>query len=268
MSRKANAFTRTVLDYYKRHGRHNLPWRATKNAYRILVSEVMLQQTQVERVIPKYRAFIRRFPTCRSLSEAPLSDVLILWQGLGYNRRAKMLHHAARECVVLHGGRVPRNLESLLALSGVGSYTASAVRVFAYNEPDRMIETNIRSAYLHHFFSGKSNVPDALVLKNISVPQGVEPRVWYAALMDYGSHLKKAHPNPSRRSATYSRQSAFKGSTREVRGALLKRIALGRVEERELCSLPFPKDRVLTQLEALLHESLISRRGKWFTLAE
>lgn len=268
MSRKAGAFAKKVLTYYKRHGRHHLPWRKTTDPYRILVSEIMLQQTQVERVIPKYQAFIRKFPTCRSLSKASLSEVLIMWQGLGYNRRAKMLQHAAKHCVVEHHGAIPRARESLLKLPGVGSYTASAVRVFAYNEPDTLIETNIRSAYIHHFFSDVKLVPDEKILSLIRIPRATEPRVWYAALMDYGSHIKKTYPNPSRRSATYVRQSPFKGSNREVRGALLKRIARGRVDERELYKLPFPKKSVLSQLHALTQESLVSRRGKWLTLAE
>jgi A/G-specific adenine glycosylase len=228
----------------------------------------MLQQTQVERVIPKYRAFIRRFPTCRSLSEAPLSDVLILWQGLGYNRRAKMLHEAAKDIRMMHKNKVPRDFTTLCALAGIGPYTASAVRVFAYNEPDKMIETNIRSAYLHHFFSGKSNVPDSLVLKKITVPVGVLPRVWYAALMDYGSYLKKMHPNPSRQSAHHVKQKPFKGSSREVRGAIVRSLTTKQSTRNELYDLPFQKESIDRELSSLTREGLISSRGDSFFLAD
>jgi A/G-specific adenine glycosylase len=194
-----------VLAYYKSHGRHHLPWRKTFDPYKILVSEMMLQQTQVDRVIPKYEAFIKKYPTAGKLAAAPLTDVLTLWSGLGYNRRAKYLWEAAS------GGT-----------KGIGPYTKAAVAVFAHNEPVVMIETNIRTVYLHHLFPKVKNIPDEKLLPYIVVPKGVEPRVWYAALMDYGSYLKQAHLNPSRRSKHHVKQKKFAGSDREVRGAILK----------------------------------------------
>ncbi len=203
---------RAVLTHYKKHGRHHLPWRKTHDPYRILVSEVMLQQTQVDRVIPKYEAFIARFPTAKKLANAELREVLSLWQGLGYNRRAKYLWEAAK----LWG------TVALEYLPGVGPYTASAVRVFAYNQPEVLIETNVRAVYLHYLFPGHSKVPDSLLTPHIRVPKGVAPRDWYAALMDYGTYLKKTVPNPSRRSASHAVQKKFKGSDREIRGAILR----------------------------------------------
>ena len=145
-------FKDTVWKYYREHGRSDLPWRKTTDPYRILVSEVMLQQTQVERVIPYYTRFLKKFPTVRALAKAPLSQVLIAWQGLGYNRRAKMLHEAAKEVVRGHGGLFPRTALELEKLPGVGPYTAHAVAAFAYNEDGICIETNIRTAVTHHFF--------------------------------------------------------------------------------------------------------------------
>jgi len=127
MSTSVQAFRTTVWNHYRRHGRHTLPWRTTTNPYRILVSEVMLQQTQVERVIPYYKTFLRAFPTVQTLAQAPLSRVLTLWQGLGYNRRAKMLHEAAKQVVAQYGGRMPHDAEALETLRGVGPYTARAV---------------------------------------------------------------------------------------------------------------------------------------------
>lgn len=165
----------------------------------------MLQQTQVDRVIPKYKAFIKKFPTAKKLARAELPDVLKLWSGLGYNRRAKYLWEAAK------GGT-----------KGIGPYTRAAVAVFAHNRPETLIETNIRAVYLHHLFPKSKKVSDQKLLPYIVVPKGVEPRVWYAALMDYGSYLKRVHPNPSRRSTHHTKQEKFKGSDRELRGAILR----------------------------------------------
>ena len=201
----------SVLAHYKSHARNHLPWRKTRDPYKILVSEIMLQQTQATRVVPKYKAFIKEFPTARALAASPLKRVLAAWSGLGYNRRAKYLWEAAR------GGT-----------RGIGPYTANAVRVFAHNEPVTMIETNIRTVYLHHLFPKAKNVPDSkLISYMISVNEevwrkGIEPRVWYAALMDYGSYLKTKYPNPSRRSAGHTKQKKFIGSDREIRGAILR----------------------------------------------
>ncbi len=203
---------RAALSHCKKYGRHNLPWRKERDPWKVLVSEVMLQQTQVDRVVPYYQKFIQLFPTPRSLARSSLARVLKVWSGLGYNRRAKYLHEVAKQW-----GRVP-----LEDLPGVGPYTANAVRVFAYNEPRSLLETNIRTVYLHHLFPHSRNVPDSKLLPYIVVPKGVEPRLWYAALMDYGAHLKSAYSNPSRRSTRYKQPAAFKGSDRQIRGAILR----------------------------------------------
>ncbi len=166
---------------------------------------MMLQQTQVDRVIPKYEAFIKKFPTAEKLARAELSDVLKLWSGLGYNRRAKYLWEAVR------GGT-----------KGIGPYTKAAVAVFAHNEPVVMIETNIRTVYLHHLFPRSKKVNDSQLVPYMVIPRGVASRTWYAALMDYGSYLKQSVPNPSRRSATHTTQKKFKGSDREIRGAIVR----------------------------------------------
>lgn len=176
----------------------------------------MLQQTQVDRVVPKFNEFLQRFPTARTLARSSLASVLREWQGLGYNRRAKYLWEAAK---LISKGDAFGNLEKL---PGVGSYTANAIRVFAYNEPRTLIETNIRAVYLYHLFPNRTKVPDSILLPYIRVPKNVEPREWYAALMDYGSHLKSIHPNPSRRSKHHTKQKKFEGSDRQIRGAILK----------------------------------------------
>lgn len=214
-------FQKAVWDYYHRNGRR-FPWRETRDPYAILVSEIMLQQTQTERVVPKFLAWLDRFPTLESLAEASLEDVLKLWIGLGYNRRARFLRDAAQVIVTEHGGRVPQKESDLDALPGIGRYTARAVAAFAFDKPSVIIETNIRAAFLWWFFPEQENIPDSDLEPFIAAAQDVPVRDWYYALMDYGSRLKKLVPNPSRRSRHHTVQSAFAGSRRQARGAILR----------------------------------------------
>ncbi len=216
----------------------------------------MLQQTQVDRVVPYFNRWMKKYPTPRALARAKLIDVLRQWSGLGYNRRAKYLHDAAKEIVAKHGGKIPRDFAALLELPGVGDYTAKAVRVFAFNEPDVLIETNVRAVFLHHFFPRSKNVSDAKLLPLIEKTlKGQVPRIWYAALMDYGSHLKAQHPNPSRRSKHHAKQSKFEGSLRQVRGAILRAHARGEnnTDLRSPYGVKFDE-----ALESLVREGLIS----------
>ena len=237
------AFRKIVLDHWKKHGRHDLPWRQTTDPYKILVSEIMLQQTQVERVIPFYMNFLQKFPSSRALAKAPLTDVLRAWSGLGYNRRAKLLQETARAVVTTHGGIFPSERDSLVALPGIGPYTAGAIRAFAFNEPGFFIETNIRTAILHHFY------PDQLRSKGIEQPgvkdadilvilkaatKGQDSREWYSALMDYGAHLKKSGVRINNKSAHYAKQSKFEGSLRQVRGAIVRELLKAPAAEREI----------------------------------
>ena len=259
---------RSVYSYYKREGRHTLPWRQTHDPYAVMVSELMLQQTQVPRVIPKYEAFMKRFPTVQSLARAELGAVLVLWQGLGYNRRAKMLHSAAR-AIVARGGVFPSTKEELVMLPGVGPYTASAILAFAYNAPTVLIETNVRTVYIHHFFVDKTGVADSELLPLIEKTMDTKnPREWYAALMDYGSHLKQTVGNVNKKSAQYVRQSKFKGSNREVRGAIVRLLAQKSPATLRtiLTETGFPKELTRAQLSALLKEGLIKKVRQRYTL--
>lgn len=266
---RERAFIRAVRAYYRKHGRHDLPWRHTTEPYKILVSETMLQQTQVPRVIPKYREFLRAFPTVRALARAPLGDVLRAWQGLGYNRRAKLLWLGAQEVVDIHHGTYPRTYQDLVRLPGVGPYTAGAVMAFAYNEPVPLIETNIRTVYLHHFFADRADVPDAALLPYIAATlDRRNPRVWYAALMDYGTHLKQTVGNVSRKSRHYTRQSSFKGSMRQLRGAILRALTAAPMTRHALHKAldGFSGRTIDEQLTALTTEGLITKRGRTFLL--
>ncbi|HXG03035.1 MAG TPA: A/G-specific adenine glycosylase [Candidatus Binatia bacterium] len=141
--RAVGRFQRRLLAWYARHGR-DLPWRRTRDPYRVLVSEVMLQQTQVERVVPKYREFLRRYPTLADLAAAHVADVRRLWYPLGYNARPVRLHRIACEAMARYGGRLPDTREALQALPGVGRYTAGAVLAFAYGRDEPVLDTNVR----------------------------------------------------------------------------------------------------------------------------
>ncbi len=216
-------FIGIVRHYHTTSGRHELPWRKTRDPYEILVSEVMLQQTQVARVLRKWPEFLAKFPTAEALAKAPVADVLKAWQGLGYNRRALALKRAAEAVVRDHSGRFPKDAEALEALPGVGQSTRGAILAFAFGIPTAFIETNVRAVFLHHFFPGKAAVPDRDILPLVEETLDKEdPRTWYYALMDYGVHLKQTLPNPSRASKHHARQSPFKGSNREVRSRILR----------------------------------------------
>jgi len=214
-------FRETIREYYRRHQR-SMPWRETEDPYAILVSEIMLQQTQTDRVMPHYLSFLERFPTIVSLAGATLQEVLVQWRGLGYNRRGKSLHDAARIITERHGGRVPEDIADLLALPGVGPYTAGAVRAFAWGRPEVIIETNIRRVMLQVYFPGRPDVHDREIIPVIAATlDNLSPREWYYALMDYGSYLGRNFANPNRRSRHYVRQAPLKGSVREVRGRII-----------------------------------------------
>lgn len=269
-----------VAEYYQKN-RRVLPWRnpilrervdGSLNPYRVLVSELMLQQTQVSRVLVKYSEFIRVFPTVKKLAQAPFSLVLKKWQGLGYNRRAKFLHQAAQEIVSRYKGNVPKEESLLTALSGVGEYTARAVLVFAYNIPHTLIETNIRTVVFFHYYSHMDTVHKKIPDKEI-IPileelfmyarkKGWTPREWYYALMDYGSFLKLQKVRTNHQSAHYTKQSTFKGSNRELRGALIRHSLTGKVSKKKLIErvaleCGAEKERVSEQYVILQREGLI-----------
>jgi A/G-specific adenine glycosylase len=273
-SSRISEFRQTAWTYYKKSGRDALLWRKTRNPYRILVSEMMLQQTQVLRVKEKYREFLKKFPTVSALARASLGDVLKVWSGLGYNRRGKYVHDAAKIIVEKYGGKVPRDIALLRALPGIGPYTASAVRVFAFNEPDTLIETNIRAAFIHYFYQGRSLVNDGQIIPIAQkAAEGQDPRTWHWALMDYGAHIKKLHKNPSRKSTHYVRQSKFEGSLRQVRGAILRELHKSSLAEKQLLArfnLASPKSDFGKQaLAGLARDGLIvKRRGTWHISAE
>lgn len=216
-------FTETVWSRGRELYR-DLPWRNTFDPYAILLSEIMLQQTQVARVLGRWERWLETFPTVADLARAPLPPVLELWQGMGYNRRALNLKRCAEEVVATYGGEIPHDKKSLLALPGIGPSTSAGVRIFAFQQPDMYLETNVRAVFIHELFSEHETVSDKelVPLVEATCPDDGRVRDWYYALLDYGAYLKKTTVNPTRKSRQYTRQSKFEGSHRQKRAYLLR----------------------------------------------
>jgi A/G-specific adenine glycosylase len=257
-------FRQTIYQYYAEH-RREMPWRVSRDPYHILVSEIMLQQTQVERVLAKYEEFTLRFPDFHSVSTAPLQEILGVWQGLGYNRRAIALQKMCRLVVTQYGGVLPNSADILQTFPGIGPATAGAICAFAFNEPTVFIETNIRRVFIHFFFPHKNGVKDTEILPLVErTLDARSPRRWYHALMDYGAMLKKEEENPNRRSAHYTRQAPFQGSNREIRGLILKTLLeTPDLTEGELIrSVDKSPERVQPIITQLIEEGFLVRTGK------
>ena len=241
------AFQRAVVRFYARHKR-DLPWRRTHDPYRILVSEVMLQQTQVGRVIPKYRSFLARFPTMRALARARFAEVLRVWLGLGYNGRALRLWRCARTIVRESGGKLPADVAQLERLPGIGPYTAAAVAAIAFGAQVPAVDVNVRRV-LTRALAGRDQISPSRVslLAQAAMPKS-SAAAWSQALMDIGSLYCKASPRcqdcPLRVSCEYVRASrdrlgraqgtnahrarranAFVGSGRFYRGLVMRVLA-------------------------------------------
>jgi len=262
-------FQKRIYDYYNQNGR-KLPWRKTINPYHILVSEIMLQQTQANRVTEKHRQFIKKFPTFISLANASLSDIYRVWQGMGYNRRALYLKKIAGIIESQYMGKMPETAKQLDKLPGIGYNTASAIVAFAYNQPAVFIETNIRAVFIHEFFAEKEAIDDKDIVPLIKQALDVKnPRIWYWALMDYGSYLKKSYSHLLRKSKHYTKQSEFKGSDRQIRGNILKLLALHKsLTGLDIGSmLSVDADRITQQLRVLRKEGFIKKKGSVFQLS-
>lgn len=261
-------FSQTVLQYFADHAR-DLPWRRPEadgsfDPYKILVSEIMLQQTQVARVIPKYQQFLAVYPTIQRLAQAPLSDVLRYWSGLGYNRRAKYVHGAAK---ALQHETQHWTYDLLIAQPGIGPNTAKAVLAYSYNQPVVFIETNIRTVLLHHFFQGQAEVSDQELLSILEshLPSS-QYREWYWALMDYGAYLKRTAGSQLHKSRTFVKQSVFAGSRRQLRGQVLKLLTARTISLQTMKSL-LPDERLAEVLQDLIREGLITYQEQSYQLA-
>jgi A/G-specific adenine glycosylase len=262
-------FRSLIYDFYALHGR-SFTWRHATNPYHVIVSEIMLQQTQTERVKGKFELFIGAFPNFEALSRAQFSEVLFYWQGLGYNRRALALHKMAKRIIADYSGVVPDTPDQLFLFDGIGKATAASICAFAYNKPTVFIETNIRTVYIHTFFQQSAKVHDSEILPLIEETVDINnPRIWYYALMDYGVALKKSFQNPSRKSTHHTKQSRFEGSERQIRGMILKVLT----EHKSLslsglvALIPRDYERIERNLKSLQQEGFINEREGTFSLS-
>lgn len=274
---QVKSFQKKVWDFYHTHGRHDLPWRPPQlkldkksrvDPYPIVVSEIMLQQTQVSRVIPKFALWMKTFPTFKKLAESRLSQVLTVWQGLGYARRGKYLHQIAH--AVDSQKKFPDTIERIEALPGIGHYTARAISTFVYNEPHALIETNIRTVYIHYFFKDAADISDQDILHVVEQTLDKKsPREWMYALMDYGAHLKSQGISYNTRSKTYTKQKPLKGSVREVRGQILKLLSNKKEftkQDIRAFEKKYSKERTQNALTSLEKDELIVKYKNWFVI--
>lgn len=269
-------FVHALRAFETAYPRREFPWRKTTNPYRIAVSEIMLQQTQADRVVEKYTRFLKTFPTVHALAAAPVSAVLAVWTGLGYNRRALYLKKMAQEIVARYRGVFPETVDELEALPGIGPYTARAIAAFAYNEPNDIIETNIRTVFIHHFFPrATQKITDEELRPYIRMTMDhANPRAWYNLLMDYGSFLKKNGNSAHRKSRTYVRQKPFAGSRRATRGAILRLLQTAPLEESKILSQIHAQFSLTTsppphaRMRALATESLLALQKDGFIISK
>jgi len=215
-------FQKLIYDFYTNNKR-NFSWRENITPYKIIVSEVMLQQTQTTRVLPKFENWMQQFPSFQTLAQASNHEVLSAWQGLGYNRRGLALSTIAQIVMKDHDGQLPTDPLILKTFPAIGPNTAGSICAFAFNIPIVFIETNIRTVFTHIFFKNQTGIHDKQLLPLIEETlDHANPRAWYYALMDYGVHLKKGLPKINAASTHYTRQSKFIGSKRQVRGEIIK----------------------------------------------
>lgn len=265
---KIEEFQKTIWDFYKENKRI-LPWRETDNPYYILVSEIMLQQTQVVRVLKKYPEFIFVFPTIQSLADAPLSRILKIWQGMGYNRRALYFKKTAEIIVKKYNGVIPDDIKKLQSFPGIGYNTACSIAAFAFHKPTVFIETNIRRVFIYHYSSEvlkgqKISDKDILLLVEKTLDRK-NPREWYYALMDYGSFLAKHIENPNRKSKHYTIQSKFEGSNRQIRGKILKLLLEKSLRQEQITAhFSYEPERVYSVIKDLREEGFVrEEQGKY-----
>jgi len=259
-------FRAIVYQFYKDNARNDLPWRNTDNPYLILVSEIMLQQTQIERVINKYPLFIKKFPDFSTLARARTRSLYSVWQGMGYNRRAIALRNIAQSVTSPpYQCNLPSDPDELMKLPSVGQSTAGAVAAFAFHQPVVFIETNIRRVFIHFFFREHERVSDHEIIPLINKTLDRKcPRNWYYALMDYGSAMRNLKDNPNRKSAQYKKQGPFAGSNRQIRGKILSILS----EQKHLSMMTLEgqfntsHDTIVKMIDQLCNEGFIKRKGR------
>ncbi|MDA3881729.1 MAG: hypothetical protein PF481_00420 [Bacteroidales bacterium] len=262
-------FQHTVLQKGQELFRH-MPWRDDTNPYYILLSELMLQQTQVFRVVPKFQEFITAFPTISDLAQASFEEILSLWSGLGYNRRARFLHNSARLVDSEYNGIIPKTYEQLITLPGIGPNTAGAILVYAHNQAVPFIETNIRTVFIYTFFPDTQDK-----IKEHSLSELVEqtlytdnPRVWYWSLMDYGVYIKKTIKNYNAFSDKHTIQSKFEGSFRQKRAQIVRMLLQeSGLKEDAIAKKMNQSGRLCSEIIAsLVKDGLVQKEGEGYRI--
>ena len=258
-------FSSIVYGYYREHKR-DLPWRALDalqpidRLYCVTVSELMLQQTQVTRVIDKYNTWMHQWPTLDAfMKSATLPDVLGAWSGLGYNRRALYLFEALKSLYAMSWEAQDISVQTLTQLKGIGINTAAAIAVYAYNEPHTFIETNIRTVYLTHYYKNTNKqVTDKEILSIVAKTVDTSnPREWYWALMDYGAYLKKSQGSQLSMAKSHKKQAKFSGSFRQLRGVTLKHVIHSGPTAIKVLEQKYTDDRLAQAIESLAEDGLI-----------
>lgn len=254
-------FQQFIWKFYRHQGR-SFVWRHAENPYYIFVSEVMLQQTQTYRVEKKFEEFLLVFPTFESLAQGSVRELLSVWKGLGYNRRALYLQKSAQIIVDKFEGTLPDDPAVLVTFPGIGKATAASICAFAFNKPTIFIETNIRAVFIHSFFRNLGEVHDKQLMPLIAqTVDQTNPRDWYYALMDYGVYLKKLCVNPNKKSVHYATQSKFEGSDRQIRGAILRLLVEKEILSIEQITNLVKKDldRVKMVIQTLIKDGFIRK---------
>lgn len=273
---KQQEFSPKLLEYFRQalwnfyhQEKRMFAWRQTADPYKIVVSEVMLQQTQTQRVVEKFQLFTHEFKTFEELANAPVRAVLAEWVGLGYNRRGLALHGIAQRVINEFNGQLPDDPVVLQTFKGLGPATAASIVAFAFNKPTVFIETNIRAVYLHTFFHDHQDVSDKELMPLIELTVDyMNPREWYYALMDYGVVLKKLYKNPSRKSKHHTMQSKFEGSDRQIRGAVIRTLTQKNSATKKQLYALFPEEeqRVEKILDDLCKEGFVVKNARSYQL--
>jgi len=263
--KKIHRFQTKILDFYRQHKRE-LPWRKTTDPYKILLSEIMLQQTQVPRVIPYYTQWIQQWPSIHDLAQAPRKEVLATWMGLGYNSRAVRFHQAAETISTTFKGDVLQAMEHYAEVPGVGPYTSKAVQIFAANKDVVTVDTNIRRIFIHEFDLPESiSDNDLWKLAEHCLPKG-KSREWHNALMDYGSQVLTSQKT---KIPPKTKQSTFEGSDRQIRAQILRLLLREPLSLKQLLEkIPVSQQRIQLIIEKLEREELLNQIDRKYTIKE
>lgn len=253
---KISKFRTKIRKFYRQHGRE-LPFRMIDDSYKVTVSEIMLQQTQVDRVIPKYNNWIHKFPNWQSLAQASNKEILTYWSGLGYNRRAIYLKNIAQILVEEYNGKMPEDINTLQSFPGIGKYTSYAILIFAFGKRLATVDTNIRKVLLHEFnLSADISDKEIQTLAEIVLPQ-TKIKEWHYALMDYAKTLpKEIHIKYQ----TKYKQSKFEGSIRQIRGEIIRQLTKNKfVTINEISiNLKRTENDIKKAIETLQYENIIT----------